>query len=57
MAILSWCQHTAIAWHYIAPEKPMHNGFIERFNGWFRDEFLNKVLFSTLTDAHAQIAT
>lgn len=35
----------------------MQNGFIESFNGRFRDEFLNQVLFSTLTDAHTQIAT
>ena len=55
-AILSWCQSTGIDWHYIAPGKPMQNGFIESFNGRFRDEFLNEVLFSTLTDARTQIA-
>jgi putative transposase len=55
-AILSWCQITGIDWHYIAPGKPMQNGFIESFNGRFRDEFLNEVLFSTLTDARTQIA-
>ena len=56
-AILSWCQRTEISWHYIAPGKPMQNGFIESFKGRFRDEFLNEVLFSTLTDARTQIAT
>ena len=35
----------------------MQNGFIESFNGRFRDELLNEVLFSTLTDARSQIAT
>lgn len=55
-AILSWCQSTAVDWHYIAPGKPMQNGFIESFNGRFRDEFLNEVLFSTLADARTQIA-
>jgi len=55
-AILSWCQDTATQWHYFAPGKPMQNGFIESFNGRFRDEFLNEVLFSTLTDARTQIA-
>jgi transposase InsO family protein len=55
-AILSWSQRTQIAWHYIAPGKPMQNGFLESFNGRFRDEFLNEVLFSTLTDARTQIA-
>jgi putative transposase len=57
MAILSWCQDTAFQWHYIAPGKPMQNGFIESFNGRFQDEFLNEALFSTLTDARTQIAT
>jgi putative transposase len=56
-AILSWCQDTAIQWHSMAPGKPMQNGFIESFNGRFRDEFLNEGLFSTLTDARTQIAT
>jgi putative transposase len=56
-AILSWCQSTGIDWHYIAPGKPMQNGFIESFNGRFRDAFLNEELFSTLTDARTQIAT
>jgi putative transposase len=34
----------------------MQNGFVESFNGRFRDEFLNEVLFSTLADARIQIA-
>lgn len=67
-AILSWTQSTAIAWHYIAPGKPMQNRrrlsrtsgvrllHIESFNSRFRDEFLNELLFSTLTDARTQIA-
>ena len=67
-AILSWCQSTGSDWHYIAPGKPMQNRrrlsrtngvrplHIESFNGRFRDEFLNEVLFSTLTDARTQIA-
>jgi putative transposase len=25
IAILSWCQDTAIQWHYIAPGKPIQN--------------------------------
>ena len=40
MAVLSWCQRTGIEWHYIAPGKPMQNGFVESFNGRFRDELL-----------------
>ncbi|WP_412509953.1 integrase core domain-containing protein, partial [Roseovarius sp. SYSU LYC5161] len=31
-----------IEWHYIAPGKPMQNGFVESFNGRMRDELLNE---------------
>jgi putative transposase len=55
MAILTWCQKPAIDWHYIAPAKPMQNRFVKSFNGRFRDEFLNEVLFWTLADARPQI--
>jgi Transposase and inactivated derivatives len=51
-AVIKWCQETHVEWHYIAPGKPMQNGFIESFNGSLRDECLNETLFSTL--AHAQ---
>ena len=33
----------------------MQNGYIESFNGRFRDELLNEVLFSTLGEARQQI--
>nr|WP_237708141.1 IS3 family transposase [Oceanicola sp. S124] len=55
MAVLAWCQSTGIEWHYIAPGKPMQNGFVESFNGRFRDELLNETLFSSLIDARRQI--
>jgi putative transposase len=51
-AILRWCAEHKIEWHYIAPGKPMQNGFIESFNGPMRDEFLNETLFRNL--AHAR---
>jgi putative transposase len=35
-------------WHYIAPGKPMQNGYIESFNGRMRDELLNESLFLDL---------
>jgi putative transposase len=38
MAILRWSQDRQIDWHYIAPGKPMQNGFIESFNGGFREK-------------------
>ena len=55
MAILRWCQQTRVEWHYIAPGKPMQNGFVESFNGSFRDECLNETLFSSLPHARAEI--
>lgn len=56
MAILRWSQDRGIDWHYIAPGKPMQNGFIESFNGSFRDECLNETLFSSLPEARVRIA-
>ncbi len=55
MAVLKWCQETGVEWHYIQPGKPMQNGFVESFNGSFRDECLNETLFSTLIQARQQI--
>jgi putative transposase len=55
MAVLSWCQRTGVEWHYIAPGKPMQNGFVESFNGRLRDELLNETLFSTLGEAREKI--
>jgi putative transposase len=51
-AILKWCAEHKIEWHYVAPGKPMQNGFVESFNGRMRDEFLNETLFRNL--AHAR---
>ena len=47
-AILTWAADTLVEWHYIAPGKPMQNGFVESFNGRLRDEFLNETLFTSL---------
>ncbi|WP_110648878.1 IS3 family transposase [Salinicola peritrichatus] len=54
-AILHWCAEHLIAWHYIAPGKPMQNGFVESFNGRMRDELLNETLFHNLAHARAVI--
>ena len=55
-AILAWCAEHRIAWHYIAPGKPMQNGYIESFNGRMRDELLNESLFFGLDHARELIA-
>ena len=52
-AILTFTAAHRIEWHYIAPGKPMQNGFVESFNGRMRDELLNETVFRTL--AHARI--
>ncbi len=41
-AMLTWSEDRQIAWHFIAPGKPMQNGFCESFNGRMRDELLNE---------------
>jgi putative transposase len=49
--ILAWQQQREVEWHYIAPGKPMQNGFVESFNGRLRDECLNEHLFTNLAEA------
>mgnify|MGYP001807754631 CR=1 FL=1 len=55
-AILAWADRARVEWHYIAPGKPMQNGFIESFNGRLRDELLNETLFSSLAQARTALA-
>jgi putative transposase len=55
-AVLGWAQHNRIVWHFIAPGKPMQNGFCESFNGRMRDELLNESLFLSLDHARETIA-
>lgn len=50
-AVLAWQEEFGIEWHYIAPGKPMQNGFVESFNGRLRDECLNEHLFANLSEA------
>jgi transposase InsO family protein len=55
-AILAWSKDHEVDWHYIAPGKPMQNGYIESFNGRMRDELLNESLFFGLDHARSAIA-
>ena len=50
------CAGGRIEWHYIAPGKPMQNGFVESFNGRMRDELLNETMFRNLAHARVVIA-
>ena len=54
-AVFAWCQAEGIAWHYIAPGKPMQNAFCESFNGRMRDELLNETLFLGLCHARTKL--
>jgi putative transposase len=54
-AIFSWARDHTVDWHYIAPGKPMQNGYIESFNGRMRDELLNETLFFGLDHARQAI--
>jgi transposase InsO family protein len=56
-AMLAWCKDASVEWHFIAPGKPMQNGFVESFNGRMRDELLNETLFFDLDHARAEIAS
>jgi putative transposase len=51
--VLRWADDHQVAWHYIAPGKPVQDAFVESFNGRLRDELLNETLFRSLS--HARI--
>ena len=55
-AILTFAAAHRMEWHYLAPGKPMQNGFVESFNGRMRNEFLSETLFRHLAHARDLIA-
>ena len=54
-AILSFATERKIEWHYIAPGKPMQNGFVESLNGCMRDKLLNETMFRNMAHARTVI--
>jgi putative transposase len=56
-AVLTWAAAHRLDWHYIAPGKPMQNGFVESFNGRMRDELLNESLFFGVDHARKELAS
>ena len=46
-----WAYEKGIKLNFIQPGKPSQNGFVESFNGKFRDECLNENWFSNLNHA------
>lgn len=56
-AFMGWALSHGIRHILIQPGRPMQNGYIESFNGRFRDECLNDHWFQTLHQARSTIAT
>ena len=54
-AFMGWAQTHGIRHILIEPGRPMQNGYIESFNGKFRDECLNEQWFETLQQARSAI--
>jgi putative transposase len=50
-----WAYENQVELHFITPGRPMENGFIESFNGKFRDECLNEHWFLDLAHARKEI--
>jgi putative transposase len=56
-AFMGWANSHGIQHILIQPGKPMQNGYIESFNGKFRDECLNEQWFDSLPLARSVIST
>lgn len=54
-ALDAWAYARDVKLHFIEPGKPAQNGYIESFNGKFRDECLNDNWFVGLPDARRLI--
>jgi putative transposase len=54
-AFIAWTQYHGIEHILIEPGRPMQNGYIESFNGKFRDECLNEHWFTSLAQARETI--
>lgn len=51
LAVKDWIERRGFKTLYIAPGAPWQNAYSESFNSRFRDEFLNRELFSSLLEA------
>jgi putative transposase len=52
-ALDAWAYARDVKLHFIEPGKPSQNGYIESFNGKFRDECLNENYFVDVRDCRA----
>jgi putative transposase len=55
-AVRGWLKDLEVDTLFIEPGSPWENGYIESFNGKFRDEFLNRELLDTLLEARVLTA-
>jgi transposase InsO family protein len=53
--VREWLQRIGVKTLFIEPGSPWENGYVESFNGKFRDECLNREIFYTLTEAKVLI--
>ena len=56
-AFMGWASGHGIQHILIQPGRPMQNGYIESFNGKFRDECLNEQWFDNLAQARSVISS
>jgi len=54
-ALRQWLSNLGVKTLFIEPGSPWENGYIESFNGKFRDELLNREIFTTLWEAKVLI--
>jgi len=55
-AFMAWATSHGVRHILIQPGRPMQNGYIESFNGKFRDDCLKEQWFQTLPQARTYIA-
>jgi putative transposase len=56
-AVRKWLNRLGVKTLFIDPGSPWENGYIESFNGKFRDELLDREVFTTLLEAQVLIET
>ncbi len=54
-AVRKWLNRLGVKTLFIDPGSPWENGYIESFNGKFRDELLDREVFTTLLEAQVLI--
>ena len=53
--VRDWLERVGVKTLFLEPGSPWGNGYVESFNGKFRDEFLNGEIFYTLREAKVLI--